>query len=44
MQCTVLQTFAKQKLMQNLTRIHGGLFELEILEIFATAFLPYTIS
>ena len=34
MQCAVLQTFTKQKLLQNLKRIHGGLFELEILEIF----------
>ena len=31
--------FTKKKSLRNLTRFYGGLFELEILEIFTTVFL-----
>ena len=41
-QPTTLETFTKKNSLQNLTSFHGGLFELEILEIF-TAFLSITI-
>ena len=33
----------QKKLARNFTRFHGSLFELEILEIFTTAFLLKTI-
>ena len=33
-QCTFLRTFTKENSLRNLTRFHGGLFELE-LEFFA---------
>ena len=33
----------KKNLLRNLTRFHGGLFELEILEIFTTVFLLKTV-
>ena len=35
-------TFTEKNLSENLTRFHGGLFELGILEIFTTAFLLKT--
>ena len=38
-QLTILETFTKKISLQNLTRFHGGFFELDILEIFTTAFL-----
>ena len=41
---TILETCTKKKSLRNLTRFHGGLFELEILEIFTAAFLLKTIT
>ena len=35
----LLETFTNKNSLRNLTRFNGGLFELEILEIFTTAFL-----
>ena len=32
------------EILQNLTRFHDGIFELELLEIFATVFLLKTIE
>ena len=34
---TILKTFTKKNWLRNLTRLHGGVFELEILEILTTA-------
>ena len=42
-QHTVNETFTKKKSLRDLTRFHGGLFELEILEIFSTDFLLINI-
>ena len=42
-QHTILETFSKKNLTQNLTRFHGELFEFESLEILETAFLLKTI-
>ena len=42
-QQTIPETFTKKNLLWNLTRLHGGLFELKILEIFTAAFLLKTI-
>ena len=38
-----LGTFTKKNLLRNLTRFHGGFFELEIIGIFRAAFLLKTI-
>ena len=35
---TILETFIREILIRNLTRFHGALFEIKILETFATAF------
>ena len=35
----ILDRYSKKGSLRNLTSFHGGLFELEILEIFTTAFL-----
>ena len=40
---TILEIYTKKNSLRNLARLHGGLFELDILEIFATAFLLKTI-
>ena len=37
-QGTILEIYTKKNSPRNLTRLQGGLFELEILEIFMTAF------
>ena len=42
-QHTILETITKKNSTRNFARFLGGLFELEILEIFATAFLLKTI-
>ena len=42
-QHTILETLTKKNSLRNLAKFHGGLFELEILEIFITAFLLNTI-
>ena len=38
-QHTILEISTKENSLQNLTRFHSGIFELEIQEIFTTAFL-----
>ena len=40
---TILETLTKKNSLQNLTMFYGGLFELEILEIFTTVFFLKTI-
>ena len=42
-QYTILEISTKKNSLRNLTRFYGGLFELEILEIFTTAYLLKTI-
>ena len=42
-QHSVLETFTKKTLLRNLTRFYSGLFVLEILVSFTTAFLLKTI-
>ena len=42
-QHTILEICTKRNSLQNLTRFHGGLFELEIPESFTRAFLFKTI-
>ena len=42
-QQTILETFTKKKSPHNLRRFHCRLFELEILEIFTTAFFLKTV-
>ena len=42
-QYTILEIFTKKNSLRNLTRFHGGLFQFEILETFAIAFLLKTV-
>ena len=42
-QHTILKTLTKKNSLRNLAKFHDELFELEILEIFITAFLLNTI-
>ena len=41
-QHTIVETFTKKRSLRNLTRFDGGLFHLELLEIFTGAFLLKT--